>query len=51
MKYSQNLEGQDYDELIVGFKGETFRDKGLWKKFDESLVIRQICQSIKVLCY
>ena len=34
-----------FDKLIMGFKGETLRDKVCREIFDKLLAIRQICQS------
>ena len=33
MKHSQNLEEQNFDDLIVGFKGETLRENVYRKVF------------------
>ena len=40
---------QNFDELIVGFTGESLRDKICRKNFDESLAIRQ-CFSLSNFC-
>ena len=36
---------QNFDELTVGFKGETLREEVGRKNFNKSLAIHQICQS------
>ena len=44
--YSEKFDGKNFDESIVGFKGETLRDKGLYREnFDKSLAVHQICQN------
>ena len=42
-RIAQKFDGKNYDKLIVGFKGETLRDKGCRENFDKSLAICQSC--------
>ena len=45
MNHSQKFDEQNFDKLIVGFKGEALEKNVGRKNFDESLAIPQNCLS------
>ena len=48
-RITQNFDEQNFEELLVGFKGEALREEDWQENFDESLTICQIRQKFSTI--